>query len=205
MKLKYMKEYFSYPDILIMSCLFLISFGYMMLNFTSIIILGTFILGMMMYSLAEYLIHRFVFHLKPPKSAFLLKMLKRLHYDHHAHPNELHLLFLPLWYSVPNIAVAAAIFYVISSSVVMTNAFTAGIMFFLLYYEWKHYIAHRPLQPISPWGCWMKKVHLLHHFKNENYWYGVTSPAYDYLMGTFKNQKDVAQSKTAKNLEKRGE
>ena len=87
----------------------------------------------------------------------------------------------------------------------MTNAFIAGIMLFLLFYEWTHYIAHRPLRPISPWGRWMKKVHLWHHFKNENYRYGVTNPAYDFLMGTFKDQKDVAQSKTAKNLEKRGD
>jgi len=159
---------------------------------------------MIMYSLAEYVTHRFLFHLKPPKNAFLLKMLKRLHYDHHSSPNELHLLFLPLWYSVPNIVIVAAIFYFLSSSFVMTNAFIAGIMLFLLFYEWKHYIAHRPIQPISPWGRWMKKVHLWHHFKNENYWYGVTNPAYDFLMGTFKNQKDVDQSKTAKNLEKRG-
>ncbi|MFJ7914229.1 MULTISPECIES: sterol desaturase family protein [unclassified Lysinibacillus] len=205
MKLKYFKEYFCYPDILIMTCLFLISFGFMLLHLTSIGILGAFILGMIMYSLAEYVTHRFLFHLKPPKSTFLLKMLKRLHYDHHSKPNELHLLFLPLWYSVPNIVIAAAIFYIFSSSFVMTNAFIAGIMLFLLFYEWKHYIAHRPLRPISPWGRWMKKVHLWHHFKNENYWYGVTNPAYDFLMGTFKKQKDVEQSKTAKNLEKRGD
>jgi len=205
MKLKYFKEYFSYPDILIMSCLFLTSFGFMILHLTSIEIWGAFILGMIMYSLAEYATHRFIFHLKPPKNAFLLKMLKRLHYDHHTNPNELHLLFLPLWYSLPNIAISGAIFYFLSSSFVMTNAFIAGIMLFLLFYEWKHYIAHRPLQPISPWGRWMKKVHLWHHFKNENYWYGVTNPAYDFLMGTFKDQKDVVQSKTAKNLEKRGD
>ncbi len=157
MKLKYFKEYFSYPDILIMSCLFLTSFGFMILHLTSIGIWGAFILGMIMYSLAEYATHRFIFHLKPPKNAFLLKTLKRLHYDHHTNPNELHLLFLPLWYSVPNIAISGTIFYFLSSSFVMTNAFIAGIMLFLLFYEWKHYIAHRPIQPISPWGRWMKK------------------------------------------------
>jgi len=203
MRMKYMKEYFSYPDILIMSCLFLISFGFMTPHLASFGTWIAFILGMVAYTVSEYSTHRFIFHMKPPKNAFLLKMLKRLHYDHHSNPNELHLLFLPLWYSVPNIVFVGAVVYFLSSSLVITNAFIAGIMLFLLFYEWKHYIAHRPFQPISPWGRWMKKVHLWHHFKNENYWYGVTNPAYDFLMGTFKDQKEVEQSQTAKNLEKR--
>ena len=43
------------------------------------------------------------------------------------------------------------------------------------------------------------------HFKNENYWFGVTTPTYDFLLGTFKNQKKVEKSATARNLEKRNE
>ncbi|MCJ8010878.1 sterol desaturase family protein [Paenibacillus sp. KQZ6P-2] len=204
MKAKYLKEYFFFPDILIMSVLFLVSFGFMIPHLTSISIWIAFVVGMIAYSIVEYLTHRFLFHIKTPKSPFLLNIVKRLHYDHHANPNDLSLLFLPVWYSLPNMAIAAVVAYLITSSLVITNAFIAGIMIFLLFYEWTHYIAHRPINPISSWGRWMKKVHLWHHFKNENYWYGVTNPVYDLALGTFKDKNKVELSPTARDLEKRG-
>lgn len=202
---KHFKEFFFYPDIMIMGCLFLICFAVTIAHLNSFETWIAFIVGILGYTLIEYLTHRFVFHMKAPKNAFLLKIMKRIHYDHHANPNELHLLFLPLWYSLPNIVVAGVLAYVITSSMVTTIALIAGVMLLLLFYEWKHFVAHRPIKPISPWGRWMKKVHQWHHYKNENYWYGVTTPTFDYLMGTFKDQKDVELSKTARDLEKRGE
>lgn len=73
----------------------------------------------------------------------------------------------------------------------------------LLIYEWKHYVAHRPIKPITKFGVWVKKLHLLHHFKNENYWYGVSTPFVDILFGTLKDEKKVQTSKTVRDLEKR--
>lgn len=204
MKPKYVKEFFLFPDIAIMWLIFLISFGFLIPNLTSVGPWIALVIGMAAYSAAEYFIHRFLFHIKTPKNPFFLKLLKRLHYDHHASPNDLHLLFLPLWYSLPNMAIAGAAAYLISSSLVITMAFIDGVILFLLFYEWKHYIAHRPVTPLSPWGRWMKKVHLWHHFKNENYWYGVTNPVFDFALGTFEDQKNVELSPTARNLEKRG-
>ncbi|KIL73887.1 sterol desaturase family protein [Bacillus badius] len=204
MKFKYVKEFFGYPDVSVMSMLLLIQIGWLVPHLASFRTWATFALGMAAYTAVEYLTHRFLFHMKPPKRPFLLHLVKRLHYDHHAKPNDLHLLFLPLWYTLPQMALAGGAAYLISSSLVLTVAFLAGIMLFLLFYEWKHYIAHRPIQPLSPWGRWMKKVHLWHHFKNENYWYGVTNPLYDWTLGTFKDQKNVETSQTVRNLENRG-
>lgn len=49
----------------------------------------------------------FAFHAPPPSSAPLRKLQHRLHYDHHVEPSRLDLLFLPLWFLMPNLAVAA--------------------------------------------------------------------------------------------------
>lgn len=49
----------------------------------------------------------------------------------------------------------------------------------------------------------MKKVHLLHHFKNENYWFGVTNMMYDKAFGTYKEEKEAEKSETARQLEQR--
>ncbi len=203
MKAKYLKEFFTFPDILVMSVLFLISLYFTLSHWYAVetwVALG---LGMVIYAASEYLIHRFLFHLKPPRNPILLQLLKRLHYDHHVDPNDLHLLFLPIWYSLPLIAVSGGFAYLISSNLVAANAFISGVIGFLLYYEWTHYIAHRPVQPLSPWGRWMKRMHLWHHFKSEHYWYGVTSPVFDVMLGTYKNEKEVEKSATVRDLEKR--
>jgi len=82
-----------------------------------------------------------------------------------------------------------------------TIAFGTGLIAMLLAYEWKHYVAHRPLKPKTRLGKWLKKTHILHHYKNENYWFGVSNPFMDVLFGTLENEKKVQTSETAKNLE----
>lgn len=203
MKTKYLKEYFFFPDILIMMVLLFASFIGMMLHANHLGVWLAFGLGMIAYTFIEYMTHRFLFHMKTPKHPILLQLIKRLHYDHHSSPNDLKLLFLPVWYSLPNILVAGAICYTLTRSWMMTNAFLGGVILFLLFYEWKHYIAHRPVKPVTRFGIWMKKVHLLHHFKNENYWFGVTNMMYDKAFGTYKEEKEAEKSETARQLEQR--
>lgn len=201
MKGKYVKEFIKFPDILVTSVLFLVT---LLLTFPYLhkgAVWIALVLGMVSYAATEYIIHRYLFHMKPPKNPFLLKMVKRLHYDHHVIPNELHLLFLPVWYSFPLIGVAAALAFWITASWVLTISFTAGVSGYLLFYEWTHYVAHRPIQPLTPWGRWMKKMHLWHHFKNEHYWYGVTNPVFDIILQTYKDEKGVEKSDTTRNLE----
>ena len=199
------RRFFMFPDILIMLVLLIAISSYVFAQPFHWSILLFFCLGLIIFSFSEYLIHRFLFHLPPPKNAFGRKLLKRLHYDHHAHPNELHLLFLPVWYSLPNLSFFAALTYLLTQSVVSTAAAASGLIVMLLVYEWKHYVAHVPLKPRTRFGKWMKKTHLLHHFKNEHYWFGVSNPVGDLLFGTLKDEKTVTSSQTARNLEKNRE
>ncbi|GGG07066.1 hypothetical protein GCM10010913_31100 [Paenibacillus aceti] len=153
MKAKYVKEYFLFPDISIMCLIFLISFGFLIPNLTSIGLWIALVVGMAAYSAAEYFTHRFLFHMRTPKKPFFLKILKRLHYDHHASPNDLHLLFLPLWYSLPNMAIAGAAAYLITSSLVITIAFIDGVILFLLFYEMEALYRPSSSQPNLPLGA----------------------------------------------------
>ncbi|WML48842.1 sterol desaturase family protein [Neobacillus sp. PS3-34] len=197
------RNFFLHTDILIMFLL-LLSGITTVFWFGADLLKGVyFILGMLTFALSEYFTHRFVFHLKAPKNPFFLKLLRRLHYDHHTYPNDLKLLFLPLWYSIPNFLAVSGIFYLIEQNMIDTVAFGLGLMGMLLLYEWKHYVAHRPMIPRTRFCRWIKKVHILHHYKNENYWFGVSTPFADFLFGTFREEKQVETSKTAKNLEKR--
>jgi len=68
------------------------------------------LLGALLFYLSEYGMHRFAFHAPPLVWPRLRRLQHRLHYDHHVEPNRLDLLFLQLWFLVPNLAFAAALF-----------------------------------------------------------------------------------------------
>ncbi|MDM5187923.1 sterol desaturase family protein [Bacillus sp. DX4.1] len=197
-----LKEFFFQHDIVITFGI-LIAFIIILKTqlFTGIAVIAC-IAGIIFYTVNEYVTHRFLFHLKPPKNPFLLKMLRRLHYDHHVYPDDLKLLFLPVWYSLPGFTIYLLLLYGATKHITITFAFGIGMVIMLLVYEWKHYIAHRPMRPFTRFGRWLKKQHILHHYKNENYWFGVSNPVYDFLFGTYKNGKEVELSETARNLER---
>lgn len=203
MKQRLYADFFMHFDITFMILLNIIIIVASLVWEFSIGTIIIYFIGMIIFAVSEYFIHRFLFHLKTPKNPFFLKLLKRLHYDHHSNPTDLFLLFLPIWYSIPNFLILSFIFYLISASYPFTLAFAGGLITMLLVYEWKHYIAHRPIKPMTAYGRYIKKHHLLHHFKNENYWFGVSTPVMDIIFDTLKDEKSVETSKTAKDLEKR--
>lgn len=200
---KYVKEFITFPDVALMSVIFLICALITIPNVLQFSVWVAFGVGMLTYATSEYLVHRFLFHIKTPENPFLLKTIKRLHYDHHVDPNDLKLLFLPLWFSLPGFVIYTLFVYLLTSSLTLSIAFAAGLVLYFLYYEWKHYIAHRPIKPLTRIGKDIKKHHLLHHFKNENYWFGVTHMTFDKSLGTFRESEEVEKSTTAKNLENR--
>jgi sterol desaturase/sphingolipid hydroxylase (fatty acid hydroxylase superfamily) len=197
------RDFFLHIDILIMACIFLAVLASLFTMKLTIYTPLYLMVGITTYMFSEYLTHRFLFHIKAPKNTLLFKLIKRLHYDHHKKPNDLKLLFLPIWYSAPSLLALNLIFHFLSGSAPATLAFSTGILIMFFIYEWKHYIAHRPLKPKTKFGRWLKKTHVLHHYKNENYWYGVSTPFVDVLFGTLKDEKDVELSQTARDLEKR--
>lgn len=197
------KDFLFFPDISILIVLICTGIGISLWRADTWFMILFFIIGMITFAVSEYFTHRFFFHIKAPKNPLFLRFMKRIHYDHHTDPKNLKLLFLPLWYSLPGFLILSSLFYLVSNSLNLTIAFGTGLMTMLLVYEWKHYVAHQPIKPKTKFGRWVKKVHILHHYKNENFWYGVSTPFADYLFGTFRNEKDVETSKTAKALEKR--
>ncbi|PGZ92071.1 sterol desaturase family protein [Bacillus sp. AFS029533] len=197
------RDFFLHFDIIVMGVLFLVGIIYSIGFHFSWLTVLIFMIGLIFFMFSEYVTHRFIFHIKAPKNKLLLKFMKRIHYDHHTYPDDLKLLFLPIWYSIPNLGSLCIIYFLISKDLIQTIAFGSGLVFMLLVYEWKHYVAHRPIKPITKVGRQIKKLHILHHFKNENFWYGVSTPIFDGIFGTLKDEKEVVTSNTAKALEER--
>ena len=157
------------------------------------------LLGALLFYLIEYGMHRFAFHAPPLSWPRLRKLQHRLHYDHHVEPNRLDLLFLPIWFLVPNLAVAAALVDLVLGFDAVLPALP-GMMLAILHYEWVHYVAHIPYQPRTRLGRWIKQYHLRHHFISEKHWFGVSNPTLDGVFGTFRGPGANEKSATTRNL-----
>src|ERR1700760_4289934 len=75
------------------------------------------LLGVLLFHLSEYTFHRFLFHAPPSKLRWVLNLQHRLHYDHHIEPNRLDLLFLPLWFAIPNLVLTGLATWAIAQDI----------------------------------------------------------------------------------------
>jgi hypothetical protein len=156
--------------------------------------------GALVFYLSEYTFHRFLFHAPPSGRGWLLRLQRRLHYDHHVDPGRLDLLFLPLWFAAPVLAITGLAAWALLGDGASALSLVLGAILALLHYEWVHYAAHIPYRPRTRFGRWMKRYHLWHHFKNEHFWFGVSNPALDFVHGTWRQPDGVARSTTAREL-----
>ena len=155
--------------------------------------------GALTFYVSEYGFHRFGFHAQPSRFAFIRKLQHRLHYDHHAEPDRLDLLFLPVWFLVPNLALTALGFAIILGWSAVASAM-CGVMLAIFHYEWVHYVAHIPYQPRTRIGKWIKQYHLRHHFISEKFWFGVSNPSMDFIGRTYKVATEVKRSASTRKL-----
>jgi sterol desaturase/sphingolipid hydroxylase (fatty acid hydroxylase superfamily) len=83
-----------------------------------------------------------------------------------------------------------------------TGAATGTLSAYLLLgaYEWCHYLIHTPYVPRGRLYKAIRRSHRLHHYKNERYWFGVTSNVGDRVLGTNPDQAEVTRSPTARAL-----
>ena len=152
------------------------------------------VFGALIFFVSEYGTHRLLFHAPPSGHPALQRLQHRIHYDHHVDPGRLDLLFLPPWFVIPVSALYAGIYIAVTHSAATSAALMLGNLAAMLYYEWVHYVAHIPYVPITPFGRWMKKYHLLHHYLNERLWFGVTNPVLDVASRTYMRASDAERS-----------
>jgi sterol desaturase/sphingolipid hydroxylase (fatty acid hydroxylase superfamily) len=70
----------------------------------------------------------------------------------------------------------------------------------LALYEWPHFLIHTPYRPHGRYYKSIWRGHRLHHYKNERYWFGVTSTVADLALRTAPDQTTVPKSGTARSL-----
>ncbi len=152
--------------------------------------------------LLEWLVHVLLLHWQP---RWVLGVtvdftVSRAHRRHHQDPWHLPTVFIPartLWQSAVLVVIAWTVLlpgWALPWTAIATTA-TLG-----LFYEWLHFLSHTTYRPHSKPLKRIFRYHRLHHFKNENYWLGVTMHQADRLLRTLPSARDVPTSRTARNL-----
>lgn len=161
-------------------------------------IVVSFLVGLFTWTIAEYVLHRFVFHYEP-KTERGRRLIFSFHGVHHLQPLVRTRLVMPPPVSI----VLGALFYLLFTVVLSVvarrphwvNPSFAGFALGYLIYDIAHYSIHF-FNIKRGWLNWVRKHHMLHHVRTPNQRFGVTTPLWDIVFRT--EPKDPGTPVTAK-------
>lgn len=157
------------------------------------------------WPMQEWLIHVVILHWKPFR-LFGKKIdlyVAHMHRKHHREPWLLEHVYVPTPTVVGGLLTAVPAFIIGWYFLFpMAQGLTALAVFFVLgsMYEWTHFIIHTGYKPKSAFYKRLWRHHRLHHFKNENYWWGVSRIGGDWLMRTSPDPAAVEKSTSVKEI-----
>lgn len=154
-----------------------------------------FFAGIIFWTFTEYTLHRFLFH-HHPNTDKGKRINYVLHGNHHEYPRDKERLFMP---AVPSL-MFASMFFLVFYAIVGKYAipFFPGFMFGYLIYGSMHYAIHAWNPPFK----WMKGLwrnHHLHHYKENDLGFGVSSTLWDHVFGTMFDLKKEKENKEEVN------
>ncbi|CAO5181635.1 Sterol desaturase [Frankia sp. AiPs1] len=151
----------------------------------------------------EWGVHRLLLHASPGTwlGAIGYQAAGYGHEQHHGDPTSLDTMFLrPREVIIGTaLAVGPAVFGPVG---VATGALCAGAG--VLAYDWTHFLLHTRVPPRSAYYRCLHRGHRLHHYRNERYWLGVTSPLGDLIMRTRPRRDAVGVSPTISHPQRGG-
>lgn len=139
-----------------------------------------FFTGFLAFTLVEYIMHRFLFHL-PPTSERTRRFTYTVHGVHHDFPKDKDRLAMP----IPVSLTLTTIFYLLYRLLMgnLVYGFLPGFLMGYAFYLWVHYMVHAYRPPKNFWKIlWVH--HGIHHYKEPERAFGVSSPLWDMVFGT---------------------
>jgi sterol desaturase/sphingolipid hydroxylase (fatty acid hydroxylase superfamily) len=149
-------------------------------------IIGLVIFGLFIWTITEYLLHRFVFHWEL-KGEIGARIHFIFHGVHHDYPSDSRRLVMPPSVSIP----LATLFYFLFRFLigdVSVHPFFAGFLIGYLFYDISHYAIHHFNMHSKFWLA-IKNHHIKHHYQDPDRGYGVSSPIWDYVFRTHYPEK----------------
>jgi len=141
-------------------------------------------LGFFSWSLIEYGLHRFIFHYDA-RSPLGRKLLYHAHLSHHDDPTARDRIFGSLFLSAPIAAAYLLLAWAAIGSWAAASWLFIGMAAGYFCYEWLHFQCHHGRSRLRIIR-YLRKYHLLHHHKTPELRFGVTSPLFDLVFGTFR-------------------
>lgn len=157
-------------------------------------VLGGLVIGYTGWTLTEYFGHRYLFHTVFPLPFGLGPRFQFLiHGVHHVYPSDPLRLVMPPLLSGPIMLIAFSIIRPLfgpSFAWPVLAGFIAGYVL----YDCVHYWTHHG-QPKSDFAKQVKRLHMLHHFRDPEKGFGVHAFWLDYVFGTAYRKDDTLGSK----------
>ncbi len=146
---------------------------------------GLFLGGWLLFTLAEYLMHRYVYHLDASTPA-RAKFQYTMHGVHHEFPKDKTRLAMP---PILTVFVASLLFFIFRFT--LGNAgfgVLAGFVFGYALYLFVHYSIHVYAPPKNFLKFWWHH-HAMHHYRQEEVAFGVSTTLWDHIVGTMPDKK----------------
>jgi sterol desaturase/sphingolipid hydroxylase (fatty acid hydroxylase superfamily) len=150
--------------------------------------------GFFVWTITEYLLHRFIFHYQPT-SKLGLRIHFIFHGVHHDYPKDAKRLVMPPSASIPLAILFYFLFSLFFKNTAYLYTFFSGFLAGYLCYDMVHYAIHHYNFKSSI----MKRVkqhHMLHHYSDATKGYGVSSSLWDIIFrsGFLKKKQDETDS-----------
>lgn len=158
---------------------------------------GLFMLGYFSWTLAEYLLHRFFFHMTSEQHPILGKIAHTVHGVHHEQPTDYKRMFMPPVPATIFMLIFFGVFYFIMSYKVFL--FLPGFLLGYLSYAYTHFKIHQSKAPKKL--KWLWTHHLKHHYQDETRAYGVSSPFWDIIFRTLPYKAVVKNTEVTEEKE----
>jgi sterol desaturase/sphingolipid hydroxylase (fatty acid hydroxylase superfamily) len=157
-------------------------------------VLSGFLIGILVWSFTEYTVHRFVFHFEP-RTPRQEKIIFLFHGIHHLQPQIKTRLVMPPIVSVPLAFIFYGLFQLIVGALIGQPQWIAplfaGFIGGYLLYDLTHYATHHlPMR----WGFlkYLKRYHMMHHYKTPEQRFGVSTPLWDFVFRTMPKEEQRA-------------
>lgn len=182
------KVHWAVPLYIFIPVIFYLLYKSVILNFSFGYTLLLILVGLFIWTLTEYSLHRWLFHFQP-KTEAMKKFFWTFHGVHHDYPQDSKRLVMPPSISIP---ISTLLFFIFRAIVGSESIypFFAGFLIGYLFYDITHYAIHH--FNFIKGNIWkeLKDWHAIHHYKHHNLGYGVSSPIWDYIFKTTYPEKD---------------
>ena len=140
-------------------------------------------IGFISWGFIEYGLHRFIFHYDA-RSSLGRKLLYYAHISHHENPKAKSRFLASMVLSTPIAAAYWLLAWTVTGSRGAAYWLFIGMTAGYFCYEWLHFQCHHGRSRLRLLR-YLRMYHLLHHYRTPEMRFGVTSPLFDLVFGTF--------------------